>query len=140
MSRWAEMAAETLCVPPERIDEVWPHVESFLGAACARSGDWTLEALRGALDSVEMLLWVLWDGEKLRAAAVTEVVIVPRGKICRIVACGGARAVPWPQALAPIEAYARAIGCKAMRIDGRCGWRRVFADYATQWITLEKGL
>ena len=140
MSRSAEIAAETLCVPPERVDEVWPHVESFLGAACARSGDWTLEALRGAIDRIEMLLWVLWDGEKLCAAAVTEVVIVPRGKICRIVVCGGERAVPWPQALAPIEAYARALGCMAIRIDGRRGWQRVFEDYAMQWITLEKRL
>ncbi|MBR1219437.1 hypothetical protein JQ557_15645 [Bradyrhizobium sp. U87765 SZCCT0131] len=133
-------SAETLCVPPERVALVWPHVEGFLGAACARSGDWTLEALRGALDRVEMLLWVLWDGEAFRAAAVTEVMIVPRGKICRIVVCGGRRATSWPHALAPIEAYARELGCTAMRVDGRRGWQRVLDNYAMQWITLEKRL
>ncbi|MGO4714753.1 hypothetical protein [Bradyrhizobium sp. 2TAF24] len=133
-------SAETLCVPPERVAVIWPHVEGFLRAAVERCGDWTLPTLRGCLDRQEMLLWVLWDGAAIRAAAVTEVVIVPRGKICRIVACGGARAVRWPRALAPIEAYARDLGCCAMRIDGRRGWQRVFADYATQWITLEKGL
>jgi hypothetical protein len=48
--------------------------------------------------------------------------------------------MPWKQAFAPIEHYARELGCVSMRIDGRRGWARLFDDYATEWITLEKRL
>jgi len=132
--------AETLCVPPERVAAMWPHVEGFLRAAVERCGDWTLPSLRGCLDRTEMLLWVLWDGDAIRAAAVTQVSIVPRGKICSIVVAGGREVGDFPAAIEAIEAYARQMGCVAMRIEGREGWRRALPDYRLDWVVLEKGL
>lgn len=131
--------AETLCVSPGRVDEMWPHVSAWLEAACERCGDWTIEALRTSLDREEMLLWIVWDGERLRSATVTELVIVPKGKICRVVVHGGAD-VHWSTAIKPIEQYAKDAGCVAMRVDGRKGWARVLSDYELNWITLEKRL
>lgn len=133
-------SVETLCVAPDKVEAMWPFVEAWLRAAAERCGDWTIDAIRDALRRHELLLWVLWDGERLRAATVTEVVIVPRGRVCRIVACGGCKAVPWPRALAPIERYARDLGCVAMRIDGRAGWMKIFDDYDLVWVALEKEL
>lgn len=134
------VSVETLCVAPDRVEAMWPYVEGWIANAVNKCGDWTSEAIRDALLKHELLLWILWDGERLRAAAVTEVMIVPRGKVCRIVACGGSRAVAWPQAIEPIEHYARELGCVAMRIHGRWGWMKVFDDYDLEWVALEKGL
>lgn len=132
-------SAETLCVAPDRIASLWPYVSEWLEAACNRCGDWTLAALRQCLDAEQMLLWIVWDGEKLCSATVTELVIVPKGKICRVVVHGGAE-VRWLAAIKPIERYAREAGCVAMRVDGRKGWARVLSDYEQTWITLEKRL
>ena len=133
-------SVETLCVAPDRVDAMWPHVSEWLKAAAERCGDWTLTAIRDCLFNKECLLWVLWDGQRLRAACVTEVVILPRGKVCRVVACGGENASSWNGAFAPIEKYAKELGCVSMRIEGRKGWQRVFPDYGLEWICLEKGL
>ena len=132
-------SAETLCVPPDKIAEVWPHVVHWLANAVGKCGDWTLAAILDGLARETCLLWILWDGA-LHAACVTELVIVPKGKICRIVACGGDQVIAWPVAFAPIERYARDQGCVSMRIEGRPGWQRVFPDYEPEWICLEKGL
>jgi hypothetical protein len=132
-------SVETICIPPERIDEVWPHVAGWIAKAVGKGGDWTVEAIRGGLAREECLLWILWDG-RLHAVCVTELLLIPKGKICRIVACGGDQVIPWQLAFAPIENYAIAEGCVAMRIEGRTGWQRVFPDYTLAWVCLEKGL
>lgn len=135
-------SVETLCVAPDRIPQMWPHVARWLATAAERCGDWTPMALLDVLVKGEALLWVLWDGDRLKAACVTEVVIVPKGKILRVLACGGGRAASWPQAFAPIEAYARELRCTAIRIEGRKGWQRVFErqHYRLAWVCIEKGL
>jgi len=133
-------SVETLCVAPDRVPAMWPHVARWLTTAAEKCGDWTPMALRDVLVKGDALLWVRWDGEQLKAACVTELVIVPRGKILRVLACGGGKAGDWPAAFAPIERYAREQGCNAIRIEGRRGWQRVFADYRQAWVCIEKGL
>lgn len=132
--------AETLCVGSDQIGEMWPHVSTWLKAATDKCGDWTIDALKHALDKDEARLWVLWDGESLKAAAVSQIAMVPRGKVCTVIACGGEAAGSWECALLPIERYAEQAGCVAFRIQGRPAWARVFKDYKTEWITIEKVL
>ncbi len=134
------VSADTFCVDPSRVREMWPHVARWLADAVAKCGDWTITALLDGLAAEQMLLWVRWDGDKLRAAAITQITIVPRGKICTVLACGGERAGCWKAAIEPIENYAKDQGCVAVRIQGRMAWARVFDDYDPEWITLEKGL
>jgi hypothetical protein len=133
-------SAETICVPADRVDEFWPHVRGWLSEAIAHCGDWTIDGLHGVVSRNEATLWVVWDGKRMLSATVTEAILAPRGRICRVLACGGERAVSWKESIEPIERYARETGCVAMRIEGRPGWRRVFDDYSVEWITLEKGL
>lgn len=132
--------AETLCVAPEQVDDFWPFVSGWLRSATDRCGDWTLEDVRAALDNRQALLWILWDGSAIKAAAVSQLSTVPRGKICTILACGGGASGSWGAALLPIEQYAREQGCVASRIQGRPAWARVFHDYKTEWVTIEKVL
>ncbi len=95
------------------------------------------------------------------AAAVTELQQTERCKFCIVVACGGSsheehqgvdarlrglcRERPggmarWLHLLTPIENWARAEGCDAMRIMGRRGWSRVLPAYRLTRVVLEKEL
>ena len=46
----------------------------------------------------------------------------------------------WLPLLGALERYARAEGCKAMRIFGRRGWERLLPDYKPARVLLEKEL
>jgi hypothetical protein len=88
----------------------------------------------------DALLWLAWDGERIQAAAVTELHTTEWRKVCVIVACGGAGMRAWLPLLAGIETYARAAGCACVRIMGRKGWARALPTYRTTRIVLEKEL
>lgn len=134
------VSANTLCVSPERIRSIWPHIETWIEDAVDRCGDWTADEIRVGIESQRMLLWVRWDGTKLKSAAVSHVSIVPRGKVCSIIACGGSVDGDWRVAIAPIENYAKDVGCISIRIHGRPAWRKVFPEYSLEWVALEKRL
>jgi hypothetical protein len=86
------------------------------------------------------LPWIAWNGEKIKAAAVTELGIANGEKFCTIVACGGRDRGLWLHLLAGLEAYGEAEGCAAIRIYGRRGWLKLLPDYRTTRVLLEKKL
>ena len=86
------------------------------------------------------LLWLAWNGEKIKAAAVTELAIVNGETFCTIVACGGHDRAQWLPLIAGLEAYGRREGCAAMRIYGRRGWRKLLPEYRITRVLLEKPL
>lgn len=132
-------SARTLCVAPEQVDDVLPHVIGMINDAVQRCGDWSLHDICYLLQGAQALLWIIWDGNAISAAAVSQIIKVPKGKICQVIACGGT-AESWPVAIVPIEDYGRAEGCVRMRIQGRQGWARVFPDYKTEWVSMKKEL
>ena len=102
-SRWAE--AKAFLTPAlDRSDEEWPEVEA-------------------ALSTDSMQLWVVLDGDAMKAATVTRIAQTKRGEVVEVYLVGGAGMEEW---LAPlndeIEAQAREIGCVALRSYGRKGW------------------
>jgi hypothetical protein len=136
--------AALICVDPQRADAIWPHVAPLIARALARGGvdDAVAELARIARDvlSGAALLWLAWNGERILAAAVTELSHVNGVKTCTIVACGGRG---WPRfgaLIAGLEDFARREGCTRMRICGRRGWARRLRDYALARVILEKKL
>jgi hypothetical protein len=79
-------------------------------------------------------------GERIAAAAVTELHETEWRKVCVLVACGGSGVRDWLPLLDGIEAYARAARCAGVRIMGRKGWARVLPSYQAKRIILEKDL
>lgn len=130
-------SGETLWCPPEALEQALPHVIGMLNDAVEQCGDWTLKDICSALQEGRAFLWVIWDGQNISAAAVSQFIGAPKGKICQVIACGGT-AISWPESIAPIEHYAKAENCVSMRIWGRPGWARVFKDYRLEWLSLEK--
>lgn len=131
--------AELVCVDPKEVRRIWPHCSHLIWAALEHCGDWTPEEIEQGLFDGPYLLWITWDGSRIKAACVTRLIVLPRGLVCQAVACGGADEC-WPSRFEPIEQYAKNEGCIATRIQGRPGWARVFKEYKTEWVCLEKRL
>ena len=99
-----------------------------------------VDGLRRELVAARLLLWLVWDGDKIKGAVVTELAETVSGRICVIVAMGGADRSRWLHLLKELEDYARRESCRTMRLYGRKGWKRVLRDYRETRVILEKGL
>ena len=97
-------------------------------------------AVERAVLAGAQLLWLAADTRTIYAAAVTSLDVVNGEKLCTIVACGGRARALWLPLIAVLEDFARAEGCRAIRILGRRGWARALPDYRITRIVLEKQL
>jgi len=129
------MHCSLICVNPDQVGQVWPHVKGTIKRAIDRGHcDWA--ALQSNLFRGLVLLWVIWDGEKIKGAVLTQLV----GDACEIIACAGEDFREWIHLIDKIEAYARDEGMTTMRLIGRRGWVRVLRDYTPTLVMLEKQL
>jgi hypothetical protein len=127
-----------ICIDPARVHHVWPLVAHLIRAAMRKGRLSELDDVERGVRAGRMLLWVAADTRAIWAAAVTELHVVNGEKLCTIVACGGRERARWLPLKAELEAFARAEGCRAVRIHGRRGWAREFPDYRLTRIMLEK--
>jgi hypothetical protein len=129
-----------LCIDPAQVHLFWPYASPRIRAAM-RKGRLTnyADVERAVLDG-GALLWIAWNGETIKAAAVTELSAANGERFCTIVACGGSDRGQWLPLIANLERYARAQGCKAMRIFGRRGWSKLLPNYRTARVLLEKDI
>jgi hypothetical protein len=129
-----------------------------------RGGVGALAPVKNAVLEGRALLWIAWDpgsqsrtglrtesgtnhrsnsgagGAAIVAAAVTELPCTEKRKYCVIVACGGRGLARWLALIAPLEDYARAEGCDAIRIIGREGWARVLHGFRRTAAVMDKEL
>lgn len=131
-------SADLLCIHPHQVNEFWPYAEPHIRAATERCGNWSVGEIRQQLEK-GALLWIVWDGESVKAACVTRLALESKGKVLEALACGG-EGQDWRRLYEEIEDYGRNEGCVISRMQGRNGWRRVFNDYDLAWVTLEKRL
>ena len=129
-----------ICIDPAQAHEFWPHAAALIKAAMEKGRLSSYADVEHAVRNGNALLWLAWNGEKIKAAAVTELGIANGEKFCTIVACGGHERAQWLPLIAGLEAYGRTQGCAAMRIYGRRGWRKLLPDYRTTRVLLEKEL
>lgn len=118
----------------EHIPQIWPSVRPFIAMALAREGS----ARYAPADVLELLLgnkarlWISWnpDARAIEAAAVTDIIVFPRGlKELRIWLVGGRNMRAWVAEMRDmIEAYARANGCAFLSGSMRRGWIRIGGD------------
>lgn len=132
-------SVDLVCVDPKDVEKIWPHVEGLLVAATEHCGEWSISQIMAEVFRADQLLWITWDGRKIRAAATTKLVRELKGLVCLAVACGGTDE-DWPERFSAIEEYARDEGCVSARIQGRPGWGRIFKEYKMEWVSLEKKL
>lgn len=133
-------SAELVCVDPERVHEIWPHVAPLLRAACIRTGLNAFADIESDILSGRSLLWIAWNGQAIEAAAATILINSEIGRVCIITACGGSDMPRWLPLITEIENYARAEACTRVRIYGRNGWLRALDGYEQTHIIMDKEL
>lgn len=129
-----------VCVDPKRVNEVWPLAKGFIEAAAKRTGLTEFCDIEDAVLCGDELLWLVWNGENVEAAATTQLVARLDKPVCVLTACGGDNMSRWLPLLEQIETYARNEGCSCVRIYGRKGWSRVLENYAVKHVVLERPL
>jgi hypothetical protein len=140
---WGGGACEppvAICIDPQYIDRVWPLVAHHIRAAMRKGRISEFADVERGVRAGTLLLWVAADSRAIWAAAVTQIHGANGERFCTIVACGGRERARWLPLKCELEAFARAEGCRALRIYGRRGWARQFPDYKLTRILLEKEL
>ena len=151
MSR-SDDVCRLICIDPAQVHQFWPFVSPLIEAAMNKGRLTNFSDVEQSVRSGGALVWIAWNGEKVKAAAVTELARVNGERFCTIVACGAQTSLrslrkldcddrrQWLPLIAGLETYARAEGCAAMRIYGRRGWLKLLPDYRTSRVLLEKEL
>lgn len=98
----------------------WPAAFRLLEPAMKRCGSTPEELIDQFLDGTADL-WILRKGGDPVAAAMSEVVETPQGKLVHGRLLGGGYV---DEAIAAVRAHAREVGAKTVRIEGRMGWKR----------------
>jgi hypothetical protein len=129
------MSVDLLCVNPADVQKTWPLARDLIRAAIERTELSDFEYIEKEVLAGNHLLW-LAISDHVEAAATTH---LSRG-VCTLVACSGHERERWLPLFARIEKYAKAEGCKVMRIFGRKGWQRVLDGYQVEHVVLEKVL
>jgi hypothetical protein len=132
--------AELVCVDPRRVQEIWPRVRPLLKAACYRTKLNAFEDVEADILSGRSLLWMAWNGLTVESAAATVLINSEIGKVCIITVCGGSDMKRWLPLIDQIETYAKAEGCRRVRIYGRKGWLHVLDGYEEKHIIMDKEL
>lgn len=130
-----------VCVAPQRVAEIWPHVAHFIESAfLSGRGDDTADVVRADLDAGRSLLWVVWDGSGFLAAATTKIIDYPTKRVCLVTSCGGRELTRWIAFLDDLMRYAKDQNCAVFRIEGREGWKAMLPDFRQPFIVLERVL
>jgi len=127
---------DLICIDPAQIDVFWPHVKHLIRSAIERTGLSRFEDIERSILAGNQLVWIAWNGGNIEAAASTQLV----NGACEIVACSGEHRERWLSLISKIEDYAKAEGCRCMRIIGREGWERALDGYRREYVILEKAL
>ena len=112
------------------VRDFWPDFEPLLSRFEATTGEMTAEEVLASAREGRQQIWGIRDGKHIAALATTEICTPPRGKICVIrVAVGNAGTEVQGELLDQIGAWARSIGCVAVRYYGRRGWLKRFPRF-----------
>lgn len=117
-------------VPPERVREAWDKAREHIRRAVegkTATGEVYLEdvyvrLLTGAAD-----LWLIYAGDSVVAAFVTQVVVYERTPVLLVPYVGGDDLDGWDHLIEDVMAEARSKGCRQVELLARKGWARVFS-------------
>lgn len=131
--------ADIFCVPPEDIGKAWPIARSLIKAAIEHNDLSEFDLVERDILSGHQLLWLVVS-DRIEAAVTTHLIKGNDRPVCVITACAGSERERWIELRKKIEAYAKAEGCKCVRLYGRRGWERVLKDYRVEHVIMEKAL
>src|SRR5262249_54913725 len=89
------LRCQLICIDPAQAHEFWPHVASLIRAAMEKGRLSSYADVERAVRNGHALLWLAWNGETVKAAAVAELTRANGETFCTIVACGGHDRSQW---------------------------------------------
>jgi hypothetical protein len=131
--------AEAACVDPRQVHILWPHVSHLVRRAMERGRMGRFEDVQRDVLAGNAYLWAATEDGKILAVAVTQIGRDTKGRLCTIVACGGAGWRRFGHLIEVLENYARDEACGAIEVCGRPGWARLL-NYRTTRVVLRKEL
>lgn len=111
-------------IPSTLVDHFWKLAEPYVKRALDHAnGEFLPGDLRERCKEQLAQLWLVTKGDKVVAAGITEIVVYPRKKHCRIITLAGSQAGEWMEfASVYIEQWALAQGCDCMEAITRKGF------------------
>jgi hypothetical protein len=88
-------SVELVCVDPQRVHEVWPHVAHLIHRALKRTNLNHTGEIDDAVLSGRALLCLAWNGTHIEAVATTSLIATDTDKVCIVTACGGEGMARW---------------------------------------------
>ena len=110
-------------IPPRLVKAMYRKCERFFQMiADGADGRATAEDFARMCETGHRQLWVVEGEGNVLAIGLSEIVIYPRQKLCRITAVAGEDRSRWVDHLDDIENWARAQGCHTIQPVVRPGW------------------
>ena len=114
-------------IRPEFVDVLWPEVVRMLEPSVETSGGkFSIDDIRDGISRGELVLWMIFTGEKPVAFYTTRLVEYPGRRAMAMDWLGGSGLLSWRNAaLDEMEKHARANNCQHLEGYGRLAWGRV---------------
>jgi hypothetical protein len=122
-----QMPVPLVGVQPAQVGYLWPYLRPWFDLVeKSAKGRETAADLRHGVEEGSLQLWVWWPRpDEITAVCITEVILDPGVKVCRIRVCVGRDRSEWlALALPVIEAWAKSIDCGIVEPIARIGWER----------------
>ena len=132
-------SVDLCCVPPADVSKVWGLASGLIRAAIDQTKLSEFADIEKQVLAGEQLLW-LAISDRVEAAATTHLIKTDGKPVLVVTACAGSQRERWISLRHQIEAYAKAEGCKSVRLYGRKGWQRELKDYRVEYVIMEKDL
>ena len=128
-------------VQPEDIAYVWEEVAPLLEKVKEHTeGEFETDDYLEPLTNGNMHLWIATEYSDVKAAMVTQFAIYPQKNILRIVSMAGDDFEEIRGFQDMIEAFAVRMGCSALEMWGRKGWKKLLPDWNDTYIVYTKDL
>ena len=128
-------------VQPEDVAYIWEEVAPLLEKVKEHSeGELETDDYLEPLTHGDMHLWIATEYSDVKAAMVTQFAIYPQKNILRIVSMAGDDFEEIRGFQDMIEAFAVRMGCSALEMWGRKGWKKLLPDWNDTYIVYTKDL
>ena len=134
---------QSIQIPKENIEEVWPIVVKDIADALARSNGYALaEHIKKWILENKMQLWIVWSLKEKQyyGVCVTEIIQRPLQRCLNIKIMTGKHREKWQHLIKDIENFAWQNKCDLLELVVRPGWKKVLKPfgYKESHILLEK--
>ncbi len=128
-------------VQPEDVAYIWEEVAPLLEKVKEHTeGEFETDDYLEPLTHGDMHLWIATEYSDVKAAMVTQFAIYPQKNILRIVSMAGDDFEEIRGFQDMIEAFAVRMGCSALEMWGRKGWKKLLPDWNDTYIVYTKDL